>query len=216
MATIPDKVAQFVADVDIAHQIIHGPATGSQSQVETDGGLVKTLARAMSEGVTGPENTLTIGTVTTLEAGATATATITGTAPNQVLHLGIPRGSVGQAGQAAPKHVQAACSDLTTPLTAGEGKAIFRMPYSMTLASVRASLAVASSSGPVEIDVKASGATVFSTKLTIDENERTSITATVAAVLNPGTILADDSEVVVIVNSAGNGARGLIVTLLGS
>ena len=42
----------------------------------------------VSPGVT--LNGLTIGTVTTLAAGSSATATITGTAPNQLLNIGIP------------------------------------------------------------------------------------------------------------------------------
>ncbi|EKC9955558.1 hypothetical protein OQO23_004451 [Salmonella enterica] len=46
----------------------------------------------------GPANTLTIGTVTTLEAGASATAEITGDAPEQVLNLGIPQGKDGADG----------------------------------------------------------------------------------------------------------------------
>lgn len=40
---------------------------------------------------------LTIGTVTTLEPGTNATATITGTSPNFVLNLGIPKGATGSA-----------------------------------------------------------------------------------------------------------------------
>ena len=49
-------------------------------------------------GDTGPANTLTIGTVTTGAAGSSATATITGTAPNQTLSLAIPRGDKGDTG----------------------------------------------------------------------------------------------------------------------
>jgi len=52
-------------------------------------------------GDTGPANTLAVGTVTTLAAGAPATATITGTAPNQTLALGIPQGPIGQPGSNA-------------------------------------------------------------------------------------------------------------------
>jgi hypothetical protein len=44
-------------------------------------------------GPTGPANTLSIGTVSTLEPGQSATAAITGTAPSQTLSLGIPKGS---------------------------------------------------------------------------------------------------------------------------
>lgn len=51
-------------------------------------------------GQPGASNTLTIGTVTTLPAGSSATATISGTSPNQVLNLGIPIGSTGSPGPA--------------------------------------------------------------------------------------------------------------------
>lgn len=50
------------------------------------------------QGEVGPTNTLTIGTVTTLDTGVPATASITGTAPNQVLNLGLPRGLSGANG----------------------------------------------------------------------------------------------------------------------
>ena len=47
-------------------------------------------------GATGATPNLTIGTVTTLEPDASATATITGTAEDPVLNLGIPRGQTGE------------------------------------------------------------------------------------------------------------------------
>ena len=47
------------------------------------------------KGETGATPNLTIGTVTTLNAGSNATATITGTAENPVLNLGIPKGATG-------------------------------------------------------------------------------------------------------------------------
>lgn len=53
-----------------------------------------------AQGIPGPANSLTIGTVTTLPTGQDATASITGTAPNQVLNLGIPRGLPGDNGTA--------------------------------------------------------------------------------------------------------------------
>jgi len=49
-------------------------------------------------GPTGPANTLTIGTVTTVAAGGSATASVGGTAPNQTLSLGIPTGATGATG----------------------------------------------------------------------------------------------------------------------
>lgn len=44
-------------------------------------------------GPAGPANTLTMGTVTTGASGSAASATITGTAPNQVLNLTVPTAS---------------------------------------------------------------------------------------------------------------------------
>jgi hypothetical protein len=49
-------------------------------------------------GPAGPSNSLSIGTVTTLAAGSSATATITGSSPTQTLNLGIPQGASGGAG----------------------------------------------------------------------------------------------------------------------
>lgn len=50
------------------------------------------------KGDTGSTNTLSIGTVTTGEAGSQASATITGNAPNQTLNLTIPKGDKGETG----------------------------------------------------------------------------------------------------------------------
>lgn len=49
-------------------------------------------------GATGPANSLSIGTVTTGAAGSSADASITGTAPSQILSLTIPKGDTGAQG----------------------------------------------------------------------------------------------------------------------
>ncbi len=49
------------------------------------------------KGETGATPNLQIGTVTTLETGSNATATITGSAENPKLNLGLPRGAAGEA-----------------------------------------------------------------------------------------------------------------------
>lgn len=51
------------------------------------------------KGDTGATPNLSIGTVTTLEAGQNATASMGGTAENPVLSLGIPRGAKGEPGE---------------------------------------------------------------------------------------------------------------------
>ena len=51
-----------------------------------------------STGPTGPANTLSVGTVTGLSAGASPTVTITGSAPTQTVNFGLPKGDKGDKG----------------------------------------------------------------------------------------------------------------------
>lgn len=107
-----------------------------------------------------------------------------------------------------------AASDETTSLTTGTAKVTFRVPYAFTLTAVRASLSTASTSGIPTIDINENGATILSTKLTIDANERTSTTAATAVVISD-TSLADDAEITIDIDIAGTGAKGLKVALIG-
>lgn len=108
------------------------------------------------------------------------------------------------------------CSDETTALTAGTSKLTFRMPYLFLLSGVRASLNVAQASGSIfTVDVNAGGVSILSTKLTIDNTEKTSVTAAIQSVIVPGTI-PDDTEITVDIDQLGDGtAAGLKLTLIG-
>ena len=108
-----------------------------------------------------------------------------------------------------------AASDETTVLTTGAAKVTFRMPYAFTLAAVRASLTTAQTSGSIfTVDINDSGTTILSTKLTIDNTEKTSTTATTAAVISD-TALADDAEITIDIDQIGDGtAKGLKVVLI--
>lgn len=110
-----------------------------------------------------------------------------------------------------------ACSDETTALAAGTAEVTFRMPYAMTLTGVRASLTTAQASGNIfTVDINDGGTTVLSTKLTIDNTEETSTTATTAAVISDSA-LADDAEITIDIDQIGDGtAKGLKVTLIGN
>lgn len=108
-----------------------------------------------------------------------------------------------------------AVSDETTALTTGTAKLTFRMPFAMTLTSVRGSLTTASSSGNPAIDINESGASIFSTTLTIDSGEKTSTTAATPAVISDSS-LADDAEMTVDIDTAGTGAAGLKIYLIGT
>lgn len=110
--------------------------------------------------------------------------------------------------------ITVAISDETTAITTGTAKITFRMPFAFTLTEVRASLATASSSGTPTFDINEGGTTILSTKLTIDANEKTSTTAATPAVISD-TSLADDAEMTIDVDTAGTGAKGAKITLIG-
>ncbi len=113
--------------------------------------------------------------------------------------------------------IQLACSDETTALTAGTAKVTFRMPYAMRLSSVRASLTTAQASGSIfTVDINESGTSILSTKLTIDNTEKTSTTAATPAVISDSA-LADDAEITIDIDQIGDGtAKGLKITLIGT
>ena len=104
--------------------------------------------------------------------------------------------------------------DETTTITTATPAVTFRMPFAMTLTSVRASLTTASSSGTPTFDINESGSSILSTKLTIDANEKTSTTATTPAVLSD-TLLADDAEITIDIDVAGTNAVGAKIYLIG-
>lgn len=106
-----------------------------------------------------------------------------------------------------------ALSDETTALTAGTSKITFRAPYNMTLYQIpRISVASASTSGLVIVDIKLAGVSILgANKLSIDANEKTSVTAATPTSLAIAAI-ADDGEITVDITSAGN-AKGLKLIL---
>ena len=73
------------------------------------------------KGDTGSTNTLSIGTVTTGEAGSQASAIITGDAPNQTLNLTIPKGDKGDTGAAGQNGTNATITNVTATVDANVG-----------------------------------------------------------------------------------------------
>jgi hypothetical protein len=115
-----------------------------------------------------------------------------------------------------PFELVVAASDETTALTAGNAKITFRMPRAVTLTAVRASLTTAQASGNIfTVDINESGTSILSTKLTIDNTEKTSTTAATPPVISD-TALADNAEMTIDIDQIGNGtATGLKVALIG-
>lgn len=110
-----------------------------------------------------------------------------------------------------------ACSDETTALTIGNAKVSFRAPCAMELAMVRGSLSTAQASGSIftsDLNVTGVGS-ILSTKLTIDNAEKTSTTAAIPPVLST-TSIADDAEFTVDFDQVGDGtAKGFKILLIG-
>ena len=110
-----------------------------------------------------------------------------------------------------------ACSDETTALTVGTGKTKFRLPRSMLLTGVRASVNTAPTGSTIIVDINVDGGSVLSTKLSIDAGETRSTLAAVPAVISFNT-LTDDSEVVIDIDQVGStvAGAGLKVWLIGT
>ena len=135
---------------------------------------------------------------------------------NYVLTYDNATGKIGL--EQAKESLIIAVSDETTALTTGTAKITFRMPYAFTLTDVRASLTTAgSTSGTTTIDINESGTSILSTKLTIDNTEKTSTTAATAVVISDSA-LADDAEITIDIDAVSGAATeaGLKVYLIGN
>lgn len=119
--------------------------------------------------------------------------------------------------KALPVELMFAVSDEATALTTGTAKLTFRMPYAMTLTSVRASVGTAPTGSTLIVDINESGSTILSTKLSIDAGEKTSTTAATPPVISDSA-LADDAEITIDIDQIGStiAGAGLKVTLLGT
>lgn len=114
------------------------------------------------------------------------------------IELVVPLGAIGDA------------------LTTGTSKAYRRAPCDFLLTDARAAVATASSSGAPAFDINNSGTSIFNTTLTIDANEKTSVTAATAfALAEFGDSFANDDEITFDCDTAGTGTAGVIWTLKG-
>lgn len=109
---------------------------------------------------------------------------------------------------------QLSCSDLVSPLLAGPAKAYFRTTDAFRLLEVRASVLEASTAGAVRVGLIINGFNALFKPIQIDHGQKTSVTSAQPASLAYENI-PDDSEVVIDLLTAGEGAKGLIVSLIG-
>lgn len=109
-----------------------------------------------------------------------------------------------------------AISDETTNLTTGTAKATIHMPYAFTLTDVKAGLSVAQTAGSIlTFDINEAGVSILSTKLTIDNSEKTSATAATPPVISDAS-LADNAEITFDIDQVGTPlAKGAKIYLIG-
>ncbi len=100
-----------------------------------------------------------------------------------------------------------AISDETTALTTGLAKRTFRMPIGCTITKVRANVVTAPTDATLIFDINESGTSILSTELSIDSGEKTSKTATSAAVISDGSI-EDDAEMTIDIDQVGSTVAG--------
>lgn len=99
----------------------------------TQSGQNITVAASGLQGADGDPANITIGTVSTLSAGSSATATLTGAAPDYTLGFGIPVGDTGAQGQAGPT-TNLTIGDVTTGIAGSNATAtIAGTPPDLTL-----------------------------------------------------------------------------------
>jgi hypothetical protein len=130
--------------------------------------------------------------------------------------------------QSQAENITVAASDETTPITAATGKIKWRMPYAFNVDGVRCSLSTAQNTtgaGSIfTVDINEGDAdldggnpvSILSTKVTIDDDETTSVQAATAPVLSD-VVLAADAEMSIDVDAIGDSAdaAGLKCSLIG-
>jgi hypothetical protein len=193
-------------------------STGSIEEIQIGSGLSLSageLSSTVSAGI--PATILDAkGDLIVASAADTAARLAVGGTNGHVLTVDSAE-TLGLKYAALPAELVIACSDETTNLTTGTAKVTFRMPYAMTLSSVRASVNTAPTGSTLIVDINEGGSTVLSTKLSIDASEKTSTTAASAAVISDSAI-ADDAEITIDIDQIGStiAGKGLKVVLIGT
>jgi hypothetical protein len=106
-----------------------------------------------------------------------------------------------------------ACSDETTNLTTGAAKVTFRAPFAFTILGVRANVKTAPTGNTIVVIIKEGGNSIFSTNLSIDASQKTSVTAAVPVVISD-TSIADDAEITIDIDQIGSTVAGVALKVV--
>jgi hypothetical protein len=184
--------------------ILNSGAT-SRDYFDYSGNLVETGV-TNSAIVAGSGNTISSGLRNVFVSGVDLTASANDTA--YFNNVNVAGNLVG-----TPCDFSFAISDETTQITTGNTKLTFYAPYAMTIRNVYASLSSSGSTGS-EFDIENNGASIFSTKLTIDANEfHSSDASTQPTVSSPS--VAEFDKLTVDILSAGTGSAGAKIYITG-
>ncbi|MGA0610575.1 hypothetical protein [Caldimonas sp. KR1-144] len=130
--------------------------------------------------------------------------------------LRVPSSELGGVGGADGSIVlPVACSDEATALTAGNAKVTFHYPMTGNVTEVWAGLttpqAANGAGGIFTVDVNNAGASILSTKITIDNTEETSLTAASAPVISNPSVTKGAKGTIDIDQIGDGSAKGLKV-----
>jgi hypothetical protein len=118
-----------------------------------------------------------------------------------------------------PVVIGVACSDESTALTASTSvaKYSFRMPFAMTVTSLRANVVVCPTGATILVDIHEGATTICNTKIMIDATEYTSVTGLTGYSLDDAS-LADDAIITIYVDQIGStiAGAGLKVWIIGT
>lgn len=126
-------------------------------------------------------------------------------------------GGVTGGGEAAPQleSFYVNLGDKTTALATGESAQDFIVPYDMTLTEFIGEVSTVQASGStLTIDVKVNTVSILSVKITIDNNERSSITAATGSAISAPSVLKGD-RMTFHIDAVGTGGKGAAVTVIG-
>ncbi|CAG2144403.1 hypothetical protein LMG31506_02998 [Cupriavidus yeoncheonensis] len=121
--SLAEKNTQFAADVDIAHQIVHGPASGAGSTVTTDGGPVRSLAKLVAD-KDADINSAANGVLANATAQATAASGSAATATTQAGNASASASAAAASAADAGNGVSGIRADFSSATDPAKGAAL--------------------------------------------------------------------------------------------
>jgi hypothetical protein len=125
------------------------------------------------------------------------------------------QGDQGFQGATGSTHydISFAISDEETSILTGTDVITLFAARGFELTNVKASLSTSGSS-TTEIDIKVNGSSILSTNITIESGDKRSVDSSIQPVISSSTILEDD-EIAIDIITAGTGAAGAKIYLIG-